>query len=174
MLSGLVVQSVTHADGHASFLSAISDGTWFDEGTLIDRGDWRYDAIALPETRVALLPLDTFEWLRETSLPFNHFFQSLMNARIAPFTRLVLSTRHASTESRVATAIANLFGPRDGPRSAFVRISQAELALLAGTSRQRANDALKRLNQLGFVQPHRLGLEVLDLDGVRVVAMGDR
>ncbi len=130
MLSGLVVQSVTHADGHASFLSAISDGTWFDEGTLIDRGDWRYDAIALPETRVALLPLDTFEWLRETSLPFNHFFQSLMNARIAPFTRLVLSTRHASTESRVATAIANLFGPRDGPRSAFVRISQAELAVL--------------------------------------------
>lgn len=126
MLSGLVVQSVTHADGHASFLSAVSDGTWFGEGTLIDRGDWRYDAIALQETRVALLPLATFEWLRETSLPFNHFLQSLMNARIATFTRLVLSTRHASTESRVATAIANLFGPR----SAFVRISQAELAVL--------------------------------------------
>ena len=173
ILSGLVVQSVTHADGHASFLSAVGDGAWFGEGTLINRGTWGYDAIALQESRVVLLPLATFEWLRETSLPFNHFIQSLMNARLGTFTRLLLSTRHASTDSRVAMAIANLFVTVDDSRPTFVRISQAELALLAGTSRQRANDALKRLNQRGLVQPRRLGLDVMDLDGLRAVALGD-
>jgi hypothetical protein len=55
IISGLVVQSVTNSDGHASFLSAASDGAWFGEGTLMKRERWGYDAVALQETRVALI-----------------------------------------------------------------------------------------------------------------------
>jgi CRP/FNR family cyclic AMP-dependent transcriptional regulator len=77
IISGLVVQSVTNSDGHASFLSAASDGAWFGEGTLMKRERWGYDAVALQETRVALIPLATFEWLRETNLPFNSAVSSL-------------------------------------------------------------------------------------------------
>jgi CRP/FNR family cyclic AMP-dependent transcriptional regulator len=174
IVSGLVAQSVTQSDGHTTFLSAVGDGAWFGEGTLLKRGHWGYDAVALQETRVALLPLATFERLRARSLPFNHFLQAVMNARLGTFIALALSTRHASTEVRVATAIANLFDGELYERAPFVRLSQSELALLAGTSRQRANDALRRLAELGLVQPRRHGLDVLDLAGVRRVAAGER
>lgn len=170
LISGLVVQSVTQSDGRTSLLSAVGAGAWFGEGTLIKRGRWGYDAVALRETRVALVPLATFDWLRETNLPFNHFLQTLLNARLSTFTSLLLSSRHASTEGRVATALANLVNPDIEPSNPFVRISQAELASLAGTSRQRTNDALKRLHELGLVKPHRQGVEVLDLDGIRSMA----
>lgn len=172
LVSGLVAQSVTQSDGHTTFLSAVGEGAWFGEGTLIKRGDWGYDAVALQETRVALLPLATFEWLRERSLPFNHVLQAIMNARLGTYIALALGSRHASTEVRVATAIANLFDSEFYERERFVRLSQSELALLAGTSRQRANDALRRLAELGVVQPRRQGLDVLDLAAVRRIASG--
>ena len=170
VIQGLVAQSVTHVDGHVSFLSAVSDGAWFGEGTLVQRGHWGYDAVVLRDTHVALVPLKTFEWLRETSLPFNHFLQVLMNDRLRIFTSLLLSSRHSTTEGRVATALSNFFQPAQYTRERFVRISQSELAMLAGTSRQRANDALKRLHELGLVETRRQGVEVLDLDGLRAAA----
>ena len=170
IIDGLVVQSVTHADGHISFLSAVSNGAWFGEGTLLKRDPWGYDAMALRETRVALIPRATFEWLHQTSLPFNHFLQVLMNDRLRVFTALLLSSRHASTEGRVATALANFFSPAQYTRDRFVRISQSELAMLAGTTRQRANDALKKLHELGLVEPRRQGVDVLDVGGLRSIA----
>jgi len=174
VITGLVAQSVTQSDGNTTFLSAVGDGAWFGEGTLIKRGNWGYDAVALQETRVALLPLATFEWLRARSLSFNHFLQVLMNARLSNFIALALSARHSSTEVRVATAIASLFNAELYERERFVRLTQSELGMLAGTSRQRANDALGRLAERGLVQPRRQGLDVLDLAGLRRVASGDQ
>jgi CRP/FNR family cyclic AMP-dependent transcriptional regulator len=98
----------------------------------------------------------------------------LLNARLSTFIGMLLSTRHSSTEGRVATALANLFDLELYQRSHFVGISQSELALLAGTSRQRANDALKRLHELGLVQPRRQGVEVTDLEGLRELAAPER
>jgi CRP/FNR family cyclic AMP-dependent transcriptional regulator len=174
VIRGFVAQSVSHADGHATFLSAVGDGAWFGEGTLIKRTCWGYDAVALHETRVALVPLSMFEWLRQTSLPFNHFLQTLMNARMSSFIGQLVSSRHASTEARVAMALANLFTPELHARDRFVRISQAELALLAGTSRQRANEALKRLQEMGLVSARRQGVDVLELHGLKTVALSEQ
>jgi CRP/FNR family cyclic AMP-dependent transcriptional regulator len=170
IIDGLVVQSVTHVDGYVSFLSAVSNGAWFGEGTLLKHRRWGYDAVALRETHVALIPLAIFEWLHQTNLSFNHFLQALMNDRLSVFTALLLSSRHATTEGRVATVLANFFSPAQGTRERFVRISQSELAMLAGTTRQRANDALKKLHELGVVEPHRQGVDVLDVDALKSIA----
>ena len=169
IVRGMVVQSVTQPDGYMSFLSAVGDGAWFGEGTLIKRARWGYDAVALQETRAVLMPLDTFEWLRDTSIPFNHFLQTLMNARLATYIGTILSSRHAPVQARVATALSNLLGagqPADGVQ---LRLSQSELAMLAGTSRQRVNDALQRLAALGVVRPLRSGVLILDAQALRAV-----
>ena len=46
-------------------------------------------------------------------------------------------------------------------------ISQEELGYLAGVSRQRANQALKVLEDAGLVRSEYGGINVLDLDGLR-------
>lgn len=162
VVEGLVALSVSHADGDQSMLTAVGDGGWFGEGTLLKALPWQYDAVALRKTRAVLIPVAQFQRLRAHSLGFNHFLQDLLNARLGTFIGAAICARHAPIESRVARAVVDLIS-NSLSGAAELRISQAELAMLAGTSRQRANGALKRLASLGLVEVLREGLRVLDL-----------
>jgi CRP/FNR family cyclic AMP-dependent transcriptional regulator len=74
VIEGLVKMSVTTPDGRASSFTAVTAGGWFGEGSLLKKGEkWRYEGIALRNTRLACVPRKTFERLLETSLPFNRF-----------------------------------------------------------------------------------------------------
>lgn len=162
VIDGLVSLSVTHADGDQTMLDVVGDGGWFGEGTLMKAQPCLFDAVALRNTRAVLIPAAQFRRLRAGSLGFNHFLQDLLNARLGTMISAALSTRLDSLESRVARAVAEL-AQRSSTRDAVLRISQAEVAMLAGTSRQRANIALKRLGELGLVDVVRGGLRVHDL-----------
>ena len=48
-----------------------------------------------------------------------------------------------------------------------LRITQQELAYLAGLSRQRVNEALRRLEAQGLIRVEYGGLRILDMDGLR-------
>jgi len=165
VIEGLVSLSVTHADGDQTMLDVVGDGGWFGEGTLMKAEPCLFDAMALRKTRVVLIPAAQFRRLRASSLGFNHFLQDLLNARLGTMISAALSTRLDSLESRVARAVAEL-AQRSPASDAVLRISQAEVAMLAGISRQRANMALKRLGELGLVDVVRGGLQVHDLSGL--------
>jgi DNA-binding GntR family transcriptional regulator len=53
-----------------------------------------------------------------------------------------------------------------GIESALV-IKQEEIAELAGLSRQRTNEALRCLEEKGLLRVQRVGLTILDLDGLQ-------
>ena len=127
----------------------------------------RYDVFALRPTRVALMPRRTFEWLRETSIAFNHYLQELLNARLSLFIGALAHERLLDTDARVAHCLASLFNPElypDAPR--HLQVGQTEVGLLANVSRQRVNVALQRLQALGLIRLERRGLTVLDLPGL--------
>lgn len=172
VMEGLVALSVSHADGDQSMLTAVGDGGWFGEGTLLKALPWQYDAVALRKTRAVLIPLAQFQRLRAHSLGFNHFLQDLLNARLGTFIGAAICARHAPIEARVARAIVDLVSNSQSGAT-VLRISQAELAMLAGTSRQRANVALKRLGELGLVVVLREGLRVLDLQRLMAVSAAE-
>ena len=172
IVEGLVSLSVTHADGDQTMLDAVGDGGWFGEGTLLKAQAWQYDAVALRKTRAVLIPAAQFRHLRESSLGFNHFLQDLLNARLGTLIGAAICARHAPLESRIARAIVDL-AHISPPGEALLRISQAEVALLAGTSRQRANMALKHLEELGLIDVVRGGLQVHDLALLQVVSAAD-
>ena len=171
VIEGLVSLSVTHADGDQTMLDVVGDGGWFGEGTLMKAQPCRFDAVALRKTRAVLIPAAQFRRLRGSSLGFNHFLQDLLNARLGTMISAALSTRLDSLESRVARAVAEL-AHRSPASDTLLPISQAEVAMLAGTSRQRANLALKRLGELGLVDVVRGGLRVHDLDRLMAVSHG--
>ncbi|HEY1128360.1 MAG TPA: Crp/Fnr family transcriptional regulator [Roseateles sp.] len=162
IIDGLVSLSVTHADGDQTMLDAVGDGGWFGEGTLLKGLAWQFDAVALRKTRAVLIPVAQFRRLRDTSLGFNHFLQDLLNARLGALIGTAICARHAPLEARVARAVSDL-AQRAPSGEALLRLSQAEVALLAGTSRQRANVALKRLAAQGLVDVVRGGIRVRDI-----------
>ena len=68
----------------------------------------------------------------------------------------------------MARHLAALFNPVLFPGVGEVlRITQQELAYLAGLSRQRVNEALRRLEQQQLIKIEYGGLRILDMEGLR-------
>lgn len=175
LIDGLLKMSVATPDGKVSTLTGVSAGGWFGEGSLIKREPRRYDVIALRTSRVALVPYATFERLRATHLPFNHYLHNLMNARLSLFIGLLEYDRLLDSDAKVARCLAMLFNPDLYPEpKPYVDLSQHEIGLLSGLSRQRVNVALRTLHDQGLVRLEHRGVTVLDLEGLRHFASGRR
>jgi CRP/FNR family transcriptional regulator, cyclic AMP receptor protein len=167
-VGGLAVQQVSNEAGKCAVLAASCAGTWFGEGTLMKRGRWQYDAIARRRSQAVYIPYATFRWLLDNSLPFNQFVARLLNERLSHYMGLLANERLTNAQQRIAHVIASLYDPDLYPdRPAMLTISQADIALLSGMSRQRANSALNQLQDEGLLTVGRQGVRVTDLDGLR-------
>lgn len=171
VVDGFLKMSVTAADGRASTLTGVGDGVWYGEGSLMKHEPRRYDVFAVTAGRIVMIPRATFMRLRDTSIAFNHHLQELLNARLGLFIGALAHDRLLDTDARVAYCIGSLFNEELYPRaSRWVQLDQRELGLLANVSRQRANVALNRLQQLGLIRIERAGLRVLDVRGLLAFA----
>ena len=143
-------------------------GGWFGEGSLLRTEPRRYDAVALRETRVALMPRATFDRLLGSSLAFNRFLLEQLNERLAQFIAMLEYERLLDPDARVARCLAWLFNPflypGIGPR---LQISQEEIGFLSGASRQRVNQALQALEKQGLLRVEYGAVTVLDVEGLR-------
>ena len=168
LMDGLVVQQVTNEAGRVTVLTVGCPGTWFGEGTLMKHGRWQYDAVARRETHAVLIPYATFHWLGDTSLAFNQFIARLLNERLSHYMGLLASERLTQVDQRMARILASLFDPDLYPgRARLLRMNQSDIALLAGMSRQRANEALQKLQDEGLVEVARYGVRVMNLEALR-------
>ena len=168
VIDGLAKMSVSQPDGRVSTFTGVTAGGWFGEGSLLQAGRWRYDAVAVRETRLACVPRHAFEHLVSSSFAFNRFLLAQLNARLSLFIGLVEFDRLLGPEARVARCLASLFDPALYPRTgSFLQLSQEEIGLLAAVSRQRANAALHELAARGLLRVEFGGVTVLDLPGLR-------
>jgi CRP-like cAMP-binding protein len=168
IIDGLGKMASHWTTGKTTSLTGISSGAWFGEGSLLKNEPRRYDVMALRETRVAFMNRATFHWLLDHSIPFNRFIIAQINERLGQFIGMIENERMLDTDARIARGLAALFNPVLYPgTNRLLQISQEELGYLAGVSRQRANQALKVLEDAGLVKSEYGGILVVDLDGLR-------
>jgi len=165
---GLLKLSTDSSEGKTATLTGIAAGGWFGEGSLLRTEPRRYDAVALRDSKVALMPRSTFAWLLDSSIAFNRFLLDQLNERLGQFIAMVEHERLLSPEARIARCLGMLFNPHLQPGVApRMRLSQEEIGYLSGVSRQRANRALSRLAAAGLVRPEYGGIMVLNVEGLR-------
>jgi CRP/FNR family cyclic AMP-dependent transcriptional regulator len=168
LVDGLVVQQVSSENGRLATLTCIGPGAWFGEGTLMKQGSWQYDAVARQNCHAVLVPRSVFNWLLETNLAFNRFLARLLNERLSHYMGLFANERLTSSVQRLAHVLASLYDPDLYPnRSAMLPMSQSDIALLSGMSRQHANAALQKLHVQGLLEVGRYGVQVLDVVALR-------
>jgi CRP-like cAMP-binding protein len=168
VVDGLVKMSNDTAMGVPITFTGIAPGGWFGEGTVIKREAYRYNIQALRKSVVAGLSVDTFHWLLERSIPFNRFIVQQLNERLGQFIAAREIDRLGDPDARVARSLAALFHPILYPGvGSLLRITQQELGYLVGLSRQRVNEALKRLDESGVIRVEYGGVRVLDLERLR-------
>jgi CRP/FNR family cyclic AMP-dependent transcriptional regulator len=162
---GLVKMSTTSKTGKAATLAGMRAGAWFGEGTVIKAEPRRYELVALRETRLALMRRSTFLWLFEHSAAFNRFLVHQFNERLAQFIAIAETERTLDSTGRLARNLAWLFNPILYPDlDRTLAISQEELGLLAGMSRQIANQGLAKLADLGLLEVGHGSVTILDLE----------
>jgi CRP/FNR family transcriptional regulator, cyclic AMP receptor protein len=157
------------APGASVTFAGVAPGGWFGEGTLLKHEPYRYNIRALRSSVVAGIPVETFDWLLDNSIGFNRFVMNQLNERLGQFIGALETDRLSSPEHRVARSLASLFHPKLYPNvGSMLRITQLELANLAGLSRQRVNEAMNVLQSKGWIELTYGGVRVLDLNSLRM------
>lgn len=168
VVSGLVKLSTVSASGKTVTYTGVPTGGWFGEGSVLKNEARRYDVIALRDTRLALMNRAAFLWLFENSVAFNRFLVGQLNERLGQFMGLLEYDRRLDATARLARCVASLFNPILYPGvGAHLQISQEEVGLLSGVSRQAANQCLKTLEAEGLIRVEYCGVTVIDLERLR-------
>lgn len=168
VITGLVKISAISRDGKAMTFAGAGPGGWFGEGSVLKDEPRKYDLVALRETRLAMLNKVTFFWLYENSAAFNRFLVRQLNERMGQFIATIEYDRILDPKARVARNLSWFFNPVLYPGiDGHIEITQEELGLLAGVSRQVANKSLQALEEEGLIRVEHQRITVLDLDGLR-------
>lgn len=168
VVSGLIKVSVGNSDGKVASLMGVPAGGWLGEGSLLKNEVRKYDVVALRNTSIARLPDQTFNWLLDRSIPFNRYLLHQLNERVGQFVGKAESDRLLAPDARVARCLAELFNPLLYPsRNMRLDITQEEVGYLARISRQRANQALSKLESAQLLKVEYGALQVLDLEGLK-------
>jgi CRP/FNR family cyclic AMP-dependent transcriptional regulator len=168
VVEGLLKMSNDAAGGAPITFTGVPSGAWFGEGTLLKRERYRYNIEVLRKSVVAGLPIASFEWLLERSIPFNRYLMNQLNERLGQFIAAREIDRLSDIDTRVARSLGALFHPVLYPGVGEVlRITQQELGYLVGLSRQRVNEALHTLQARGLIRIEYGGVRVLDLTGLQ-------
>lgn len=164
VVSGLVKISTISRGGKPMTFAGAGPGAWFGEGSIIKDEPRKYDLVAIRDTRLALLNKTTFFWLFENSAAFNRFLVRQLNERMGQFIATIEYDRILGPKARIARNLSWLFNPVLYPgTTGHIEITQEELGLLAGVSRQVANRSLQELEKEGLLRVEHERISVLDL-----------
>jgi CRP-like cAMP-binding protein len=164
VVSGLVKISAISRSGKAMTFAGVGPGGWFGEGSVLKDEPRQYDLVAIRDTRLAMLNKATFSWLYENSVAFNRFLVRQLNERMGQFIATIEYDRILDPKARVARNLSWLFNPVLYPGAGgHIEITQEELGLLAGVSRQVANKSLQALEAEGLIRMDYERITVLDL-----------
>ncbi|MEO3384731.1 Crp/Fnr family transcriptional regulator [Mesorhizobium sp. CAU 1741] len=164
VVTGLVKISAISRDGKAMTFAGATDGGWFGEGSVLKDEPRRYDLVALRDSRLAMMSRPTFMWLYENSRGFNRYLVRALNERMGQFIATIEYDRILAPRARVARNLSWFFNkvlyPKAGPS---IEITQEELALLAGVSRQVVNRSLQELEEEGLLKVEHARITPLDI-----------
>src|SRR5690606_30415083 len=94
---------------------------------------------------------------------------SQLNERMGQFIATIEQDRILDPKARVARNLSWLFNPVLYPgTSGYIEITQEELGLLAGVSRQVVNRSLQALEEEGLIKVEHERITVLDLGRLAV------
>jgi CRP/FNR family cyclic AMP-dependent transcriptional regulator len=168
VVDGLIKIATMSTEGKPATFSGIPTGGWFGEGSLLKDGPRHYEAIALRASQIAYMPRTLFLWLLDNNPRFARFLLIQLNERLGQAMAIIEHQRLLGSDGRVAQCLASLFNPILHPGiGANLQISQEEIGLLVGLSRQRVNQALRLLQEHKLLRTENLGVTILNLEQLR-------
>lgn len=153
----VLVQSLT-VDGAAVGLSVVDEGHVVGEQALLAQTARSATVTAVRPTMIRLLRPTQFRELRAERPEIDQFLVQVLDARLREMSTRLAEAVHSTAEERVCRRVLALGSAFDGT----IRLSQATLASLAGTTRPTVNRVLQDLVRQDTVRLRRARIEIVD------------
>jgi CRP-like cAMP-binding protein len=165
IVSGWVAVYVTTPLGSTATFAILGPGETVGEMALVSPGHRTATAIALEPTETLSLRREQFEELRERRPGLDRLLVELLAQRVRRLNEDLVEAYFTRAETRVVRRllrVARRMPERESRR--VVRITQEDLAGLAGTSRATVNRTLRELERAGAIVQRRGRVEVVDVE----------
>jgi CRP/FNR family cyclic AMP-dependent transcriptional regulator len=164
VMSGRLAVHVTTPLGHSATLSLLGPGDTFGELALLDPASLRTaTVVALEEAHTLSLTRAQLDELRQHHPQIDRFLTATLAGHVRRLSAMVLEALYLPVDVRIARRLARLasmYAGADG--SAEIRLTQDDLAGMAGTTRATTNKVLQDLASRGVLSLSRGRIVVLD------------
>jgi CRP/FNR family cyclic AMP-dependent transcriptional regulator len=141
--------SLTRFDGRQFVLAHLTGGDCFGDSSMVDGGLRPQTAQASEDSDVQVLDKEAFDRLRQDHRSFGDAVMRLLARQMRLAASHYANRNLDSLEARVISQLSTLARGVTGSNS--VPVSQAELGLLVGASRQHVNRIIKSLERRGVI-----------------------
>ena len=175
VVDGALQVSGSSADGKRVALALLEPGNWVGEVSALDGRERTHDVVAHGPTLIAALSQANFDAWTAAHPGVREQFIALLCARLRQTYAFIEELQTLSKPALIARrllVLARSFGEADaadggGSTRLSVRLSQEDIATLLGLSRQRINQELQRLAQLGIAEASYGQVRIHDLEALR-------
>ena len=170
VLDGLIQIRGMAADGHEAVLAIVGSPQWFGEIALFDSEKRTHDAWA--ETEAQLLHVRQRDLLKILSEKPEYWkeFGRLLTQKLRTVFIAVENNFLMPPTARLANRVASMaasYGAYADRRLRVIKVSQEELGLMVGLSRQTVNASLNELEKGGAIRRHRGAIEIIDPEALQ-------
>lgn len=172
VVEGALCIGSTDIQGLPSLLVYLEPYHWFGELPLIDNLPRTHDAIADGPTAVLCVPHSRLlGWLDSHPVHWRDVARLSANKLRVAYQVLGEPGPLPQRLARRLWLVAHGFGSRSAEPRLRLNLSQELMANMLGASRQSINTALRSLEQTGVIRQYYRGIEVLDLEALRLGAI---
>ena len=167
IVSGEIRMFVLDEDGQEALIYIYGRGDVVADSSAIDRDPFAVTIATRGETRLKVWSVDDLAELRAAFPEIDASLALQMSQRVRGLLVLIQELVTLSVPARVASRIASLAqlqGKSDS--SAALSLSQADLSLMVGTTRQSINQVLSDLKGKGLIDTHYGQIHIKDLAGL--------
>ena len=161
VVSGALRVSMAAPNGRAAVVAAMEPGHWFGEVSLLIGKQRSYDTMAIEPCEIAIVNAAEFHALIQSRPDVLMAFTKLVCQRLRQASMWIDDAILMPLPGRLAKRIL-LLEARASDAGTTLAVSQEELAMMLGVSRQSVNRQLRQWEADGVVRLHYGRIEVMD------------
>jgi len=169
VVQGTLRVSVTGASGREAVIAVLQPGHWFGEVSLLVGQERVYDTFATEPTEMAVVSAPDFHRLIASSFEIHMAFTRLIGLRLRQALRWIDDAILSPLPVRLAQRILALAQLGSGEPLA---VSQEDLAMMLGVSRQSVNRQLKLWEDAGLLRLEYKRIALRAPDALERLAQG--
>jgi CRP-like cAMP-binding protein len=170
LIEGQARVTVYSANGREIVLEYVGPGTVLGEIALLDGGVRTASVIAMGAVRYLVLARTSFEQVIESNPRIALRLLRELATRLRRANQTIETDRAYAAAPRLARFLIRLAGDAAEDADSAIRLSQTELSMFAGISRENINRQLSLWQQEGIVTVVHGGVRILDRQALEEVA----